>query len=117
MIIEQILVTNMMVFCYLIGDPASGEAILIDPGGEIGKVFKVVEKHKLKVRWIINTHGHYDHTGGNAEALERSGATLVIHKADVSMLDKSLVKRLESGKGGNIRTVEDGDEIELGKHK
>ena len=47
MIIEQILVTQMAVFCYLIGDPVSGEAVLIDPGGEVEKIFKVVEKQMI----------------------------------------------------------------------
>jgi len=117
MIIEQILVTQMAVFCYLIGDPVSGEAVLIDPGGEVEKIFKVVEKHKLKVRWVINTHGHYDHTTGNEEVLKRTKATLVIHQADSGMLDKTLVKNLQSGKGGSIHYVKDGDEIALGKHK
>jgi glyoxylase-like metal-dependent hydrolase (beta-lactamase superfamily II) len=118
MIIEQILVTQMVVFCYLVGDPVSGEAALIDPGGELDKIFKVVEKHKLKVRWVINTHGHGDHTGGNRGALERTGATLVVHQADAQMLDRSLVEKPGSGKGpGSIRFVKDGDEIEIGKHK
>jgi glyoxylase-like metal-dependent hydrolase (beta-lactamase superfamily II) len=118
MIIEQILVTRMAVFCYLIGDPDSGEAALIDPGGEVDKILKMVETHSLRVRWVINTHGHHDHTSGNLEVIRRTQATLVINEADVSMLDPTLVKNLESGQGpGALRLVKDADEIAIGKLK
>ena len=65
MIVEQILVTGMAVFCYLLVDETTKEAVLIDPAGDYNAIFSRVEKHNATVKYVINTHGHYDHTSGN----------------------------------------------------
>ncbi len=83
MIIEQILVTGMAVFCYLIVDESTKEAVLIDPAGDYGSIFSKVELHKAKVKYVINTHGHYDHTSGNSHVMAKTGALLLFHKDDL----------------------------------
>jgi len=82
MIIEQIEVTWMSVFCYLLCDEETRDAALIDPAGDFDVIFGAVERHGAKVRHVINTHGHWDHTSGNARAVKKTGATLLIHEAD-----------------------------------
>ncbi len=82
MIIEQIEVTWMSVFCYLLCDEETREAALIDPAGDFGEIFGAVERHGATVRYVINTHGHWDHTSGNARVVKKTGATLLIHEAD-----------------------------------
>ena len=52
--------------CSIFGDEASHEAIVIDPGDELSKITEVLDKHQLKVKAIIVTHGHIDHVAGAA---------------------------------------------------
>lgn len=52
--------------CYLIEDEKTGEAVLIDPGDRSSKIKEYISEKKLMLKYIINTHGHFDHTGGNA---------------------------------------------------
>ncbi len=86
MIIEQILVTGMAVFCYLVADKKTGEAILIDPAGDFDRINEKINRHSAKVKYIVNTHGHYDHTSGNDYMLKNTKAQLLIHESDFSHL-------------------------------
>lgn len=43
--------------CYIVGDPASGEGIIIDPGDEFSKIAAAIDNTKLKIKYLINTHG------------------------------------------------------------
>ena len=88
MIIEQILVTNMAVFCYLLVDEVTKEAILIDPAGDYKKIFTRIENHNAKIRYIVNTHGHFDHTSGNSFFRSQTDAVFLIHEDDVRFLRK-----------------------------
>ncbi len=122
MIIEQILVTSMAVYCYLVADEESGEGILIDPAGDYDRIFEVIDKHCVTVKYVVNTHGHFDHTSGNAEVIKRTGARLMIHEKDVDKLG-SLTSRFFSRTMGGKKSPEpgvmlkDGDIIEAGSVK
>ncbi len=88
MIIEQILVTGMAVFCYLVVDESTKDAVLIDPAGDYNSIFKQVEKHNARIKYVINTHGHYDHTSGNSHVTSKTGAILLIHQEDLRHLSE-----------------------------
>lgn len=88
MIIEQIPVTNLAVFCYLIMDEATRDAILIDPAGDYKKIFMKIESHNANIRYIMNTHGHFDHTSGNSFFRSQTDAVFLIHEDDVQFLKK-----------------------------
>ncbi len=122
MIIEQIQVTSMDVFCYLVADKKNGEGILIDPAGDFELIFNAVNKQNVKVKYIINTHGHFDHTSGNREVAERTGAGILIHEGDsgqLKSLHNKLFSRFLGGKGspGPVSLLADGDIIEVGEMK
>jgi len=51
-------------------------------------MIQAVRRHDLAIRYIINTHGHFDHVGGNRQAVAEFGAPLLIHQADAPMLDR-----------------------------
>jgi hydroxyacylglutathione hydrolase len=122
MIIEQILVTNYAVFCYLIADKNTQEGVLIDPAGEVETIFKVIEKHNVNIKWIINTHGHFDHTGGNDYIMKRTGAGLLVHEEDASLIESVKGKVLTKFTGKKsfpevVAFIKDGDIIEAGSIK
>jgi hydroxyacylglutathione hydrolase len=85
MIIEQITVGEMEVFCYVIACDETREAAAIDPAGDrndIEKIISVLEEKDLQLSYIINTHGHADHTFGNQLLASRTGAKTVMHELD-----------------------------------
>ncbi len=77
MIFEQIRVGGDRNFAYLIGDPTSGQAALIDPAHKPAMVLERVAELGLSVTLLINTHGHSDHIGGNPLVLRKTEARLV----------------------------------------
>jgi glyoxylase-like metal-dependent hydrolase (beta-lactamase superfamily II) len=90
MIFESLEVGPLSVNCYIVACEQSREGIVVDPGGDVDQIVRLVDKHSLKIHSIINTHGHFDHLGGNLHALAAfGGARLLIHQADAPMLNIS----------------------------
>jgi glyoxylase-like metal-dependent hydrolase (beta-lactamase superfamily II) len=99
MIFEQIPVGPMQNFAYLIGDEKTGQAAVVDPAWDVSKIEDTVKRHNLHVIFIIDTHNHHDHTSGNDELAETTGAKVVAH--DASKLKKDI-------------SVKDGDVLCIG---
>jgi hydroxyacylglutathione hydrolase len=76
----------LAVNCYLIGDEATREAVVVDPGGDADRILALLKENRLRLTKIINTHCHFDHTGGNAELALATGATIWIHPAEQALL-------------------------------
>jgi len=120
MIIEQILVTNMAVFCYLVADREGGEAVLIDPAGDHGRIEEAVNRRRVKITYIINTHGHFDHTSGNDYWMKKTGAPLLIHERDAgklgSLTSRFFSRTMMGGKSSPPpqQVLRDGDVIRFG---
>jgi glyoxylase-like metal-dependent hydrolase (beta-lactamase superfamily II) len=72
--------------CYIVGCEETKEGAIIDPGGDAKRILAEVERLGLKIKYVINTHGHFDHTLANKEVVKATGAPLAIHSADASML-------------------------------
>jgi glyoxylase-like metal-dependent hydrolase (beta-lactamase superfamily II) len=85
---RQIEVGQHAVFSYLIGDLDTGEAIFVDPADEVDKLLNLAVRNGLRIKAIVNTHGHVDHIMGNAEMKAKTGAKIIIHEAEVSYLEK-----------------------------
>ena len=73
---------------YLLVGPSGRRAALVDPGLEAEVVLEALRARDLAVDWILNTHGHLDHTAGNAAAKRATGAPLAIHRDDVVWLTR-----------------------------
>jgi len=76
----------MAVFAYLVGDTVTGDALVIDPADNTQEIIAVAKQNKLQINYIINTHGHVDHIGGNAEMQKLTGAKIIVHEDDAIML-------------------------------
>lgn len=86
MFIKQMQVGHLAVFAYLIGDTLTGDALVIDPADQAHDILALAAKNNLKINYIVNTHGHVDHIGGNAEMKKLTGAQIMIHADDAPML-------------------------------
>jgi len=119
MFIEQRQVGQMAVFAYLVGDEVSGEALVIDPAADTDGIIAAAEKNKVRIKYIVNTHGHVDHIGGNLDIRKETGAGIIIHEDDAEMLvsTPAAMLRMFCAKQSPPadRTVRDGDLIEVGK--
>jgi glyoxylase-like metal-dependent hydrolase (beta-lactamase superfamily II) len=111
MFVKMFTVGMLATNCFLVGDKDSGEAVVIDPGfdreSEAQAIFDEVDRNGFQIKYIINTHGHPDHNGGNRVLKDRSRALILVHEADASIL---------SGPPAD-RKLRDGDLIEVGNVK
>ena len=82
MIIKQIATGYMDNFSYIVGCENTRQALAIDPGPDVDRIVSVAEKESLEIVTIVNTHGHGDHTAGNAKLKARTGAQIIIHELD-----------------------------------
>lgn len=120
MIIHKLAVGPIMANCFIVGCEESREAAVIDPGAEVPRILEAVEKAQLSVKVIINTHGHFDHVGGNRALKAHTGAPLLIHPLDAPMLSRlaemagAFGMRSENSPPPD-RVVEDGDIIAVGR--
>ena len=119
MIIKKLTVGPIMANCFIIGCERTKEAAVIDPGDEADKILISLAESKLKVRYIINTHGHFDHVGGNKKLKEVTGADLLIHPLDAPLLGQLSDSAAAWGlpmenSPPPDRTVEDDDIITFG---
>lgn len=73
-IFEQVQVGGDRNFGYLIGDREAKVGVLIDPAYNPEKLIERAKAQELKIEYILNTHGHGDHTNGNAKAKKLTGA-------------------------------------------
>jgi len=67
-------------FSYILADEVTKEAAVVDSSYNADEIIKVIKNEKLKLKYIINTHGHSDHTAGNTELVSIFGAKIVGHK-------------------------------------
>jgi len=119
MILQQMQVGPMAVFAYLIGDEASGEALVVDPAADASRICSLAQRHGLTIRYIVNTHGHVDHIGGNADMKRLTGAAIVVHEGDAPMLvsTPAFYLRMFGAKASPPAdvTVKEGDVIRVGE--
>ncbi len=87
MILDTLPTGPLEVNCYIIGCEKTRKAAVIDPGGDADKILDRLKQHGLDLVTIINTHGHFDHIGGNRDLMAATSAELLIHQDDRQLLD------------------------------
>jgi len=109
--------------CYVLKDEASGEAIIVDPGAYNRRFEAMLRQEGITdLKYILLTHGHFDHIGGVQSLKHYFGGDVVIHGQDALCLsdgDASLASAFgfEQNDVTADRVVDDGDELSLGDYK
>ena len=117
--IEQREVGFMAVFCYVVACPETKEALVIDPAGDEEAIVQSAEDRGLALKYIVNTHGHADHTCGNGRVQELTGAKIILHTLDEQMFNTPEGHAMARQWGFALSPpadilVEDGDRITIG---
>ncbi|NVM57084.1 MAG: MBL fold metallo-hydrolase [Desulfobacterales bacterium] len=120
MIIKQIKVGFMEVFCYILGCEATRKGLLIDPGGDEERIMETARALDLTIESVVNTHGHPDHTCGNLKIVELTGAKIYMHALDDQLLNtpqgQSMVRQMGFVPSPPADVaVQDGDTIPFGR--
>lgn len=89
MLIETIVVGPLGVNCLILGDKQSHEGVVVDPGADCELILAAVARFGLKIKYVLNTHGHFDHVGCNRPLTEATGAELLIHELDLELLSQA----------------------------
>ena len=99
--------------CYILEDEATKLAAVIDPGDEAEKILSVLKEDGVEPRYILLTHGHYDHTTGVPD-LHRAlpEAQVYIHKADAQGAGSRLFPL--AGEIADLHFYDEGDTLPLG---
>ena len=85
MIHEILPVGQLQCNCSIFGAEQSHEALVVDPGDEIGEIKAILDRHELQVKGIIITHAHIDHIGGAAKLKELTGAPVYMNENDMEL--------------------------------
>ncbi|MEM1607364.1 MAG: MBL fold metallo-hydrolase [Candidatus Bathyarchaeia archaeon] len=75
--------------CYIVICEETRESLIIDPGftgDEMRRILSEIRKNRLRIKYIVNTHGHADHISGNTSIKRATGAILAAHCKDAEML-------------------------------
>jgi hydroxyacylglutathione hydrolase len=86
MILETFPVGPLHCNCTLLGDDDAAEAIVIDPGDEVSRIYRRITELGLKVKQILVTHAHIDHVGGALKLKHLTGAPILLNENDLPLL-------------------------------
>ena len=120
LIIKPVIVGEIYTNCYIVADSDSKEGVVIDPGADFEKIWKVIEKNGIIVKKIVATHGHYDHLGAVNELRKKTKAEFLIHKEDVIFAEHPETNGSALFGDGTVSAkadafLKDGDTVKAGK--
>lgn len=104
--------------CYILSDK-NRQGLIIDPGADSDHILDYVQTEGIRVKYIVNTHGHWDHIGANIPVAAATGASILIHALDKDFLEDEKLNLSGafgvSGRGGIAgELLTDGDMVAVG---
>jgi hydroxyacylglutathione hydrolase len=84
-VVEHFAVGPLACICTIVADPASGQALVVDAGDETQRVVERLAALGVRATHLLHTHAHIDHIGALADLRERTGATGLLHHADLPL--------------------------------
>jgi hydroxyacylglutathione hydrolase len=104
--------------CYIAACETTKEGVIVDPGGHPRRILAEVKRLGLTIKYVLNTHAHFDHTDANGAIVAATGAALALHPDDLPLLQYSGGAAL-FGLQGNTSPLpdmelHDGDELHVG---
>ena len=107
---------------YVLIDEETKEAAIIDSGGEFEIINDALEKHGAKLKYILNTHAHFDHVMGEKEAQEHTGLPVYVHEDDKILLENlkrqaAFFRIGEAEAPENIKTFDENTVFKLGNQE
>ena len=118
----SLMVGDMGVNCYILYCEETRLGVIIDPGSNGDKIFRLIQKNKIQIKYILMTHGHFDHIGSVKELKEKTGALVGIHPDDAKMLTNPmknlsyLIDRESIQSPADVK-IEDGMVLQVGNVK
>ena len=105
--LKQLELGPMQNFVYLLGDPATKEAAVIDPGWEVPTILQAAEQDGYTITKAILTHSHFDHVMGLGELLKTHDIPVHIHRAEAGALEigRSSIQPVDAGQVLQVGTV------------
>lgn len=88
-LIHQLSVGPLQVNCFLVACRKTRAAIVIDPGEEGSRILHLARGEGYEISKVVNTHAHFDHIGANQQIVEATGAELMLHAADLPLLQNA----------------------------
>ena len=120
--VQMFAVNRVSTNCYVVSCEETAEAVIVDPAfdrpSEAREIFGIIDKAFLKLKLIVNTHGHPDHTCGNGIAKEKFSVPILVHEKDAHFLGKTGLSIAQAfGFGGSPPAdvlLHDGDQVKFG---
>lgn len=113
--IMKLVVGQLQENCFILFDE-NKDAFVVDPGGSSENIIEAIEKNSLSIKYILLTHGHFDHVGAVASLVKKYKAPVYLSKEDRAFLESPKEVRA-SAFGMQIEAAEvdvfvkEGDEI------
>jgi glyoxylase-like metal-dependent hydrolase (beta-lactamase superfamily II) len=119
--IHQFSVGPLQVNCFLVACLKTLDAMVVDPGDEGSRILALAEREGVTISKVVNTHCHFDHIGANRTVVDATGASLMLHAADLPLLQHA--RRHAEVYGLTVqpspepdRLLEHGDTFTVGDH-
>jgi len=118
MILKMMETGPLMVNCYIVADEDTKEAAVFDPAGNVDRILENLSGDNLKVKYIFNTHTHWDHVGGNLELQNATGAPILTHRDEAPALKVANEGAAQFGTSSSnseaSQFIREGDVLEVG---
>jgi len=120
--VRQLTVGPLEENCWLLADPDTGEAVLVDPGDEAARLLAAVQESGCTLVGIWLTHAHFDHVGGVAGVVRETKVPVWLHPADLPLYERAADSAARWGLSVDTpppatHTLAEGDVMTLGAYR